>query len=119
MQPEFYSTSERWQHLEELFNRAVERDPKERTAFLDEACGTDFELRTEVESLLAHSDSVTNVLEKAVHEAAQEIVKGHPAGIAAGTYLDHYQVIEMVGIGGMGQVYLAQDLRLRRKVALK
>ena len=119
MQPEFTSTSERWRHLEELFNQAVERDPKERTAFLDEACGTDFELRTEIESLLAHSDAVTDVLEKAVHEAAQDVVESRPAGIAPGTYLDHYQVIRLVGTGGMGQVYLAQDLHLRRKVALK
>jgi serine/threonine protein kinase/Flp pilus assembly protein TadD len=119
MQPELYSTSERWRRLEDLFNQAVERDPKERPAFLDEACGTDFELRTEVESLLAHSNSVTNVLEKAVHEAAQSVVRSHPAGIAPGTYLDQYQVIEKVGSGGMGQVYLAQDLRLRRRVALK
>jgi hypothetical protein len=52
------TASERWQEIDRIFDAALEREPGARSAFLDEGCGDDKQLRAEVESLLAHSQRV-------------------------------------------------------------
>jgi serine/threonine protein kinase len=96
-------------------------NPGSRPAFLDETCGSDFGLRREVESLLESAEKISTdpaLFEDAVHEAAHSFLSATGETIAGGTCLDHYEVIRMIGAGGMREVYLAQDLRLKRKVAL-
>jgi serine/threonine protein kinase len=113
-------SSERWQRIEGLFYAALELTPDTRAEFLDKNCDGDVDLRREVETLLDSAEKPMDFLEKPVIEAAHRMVsEASPPNIAAAKRLAHYQIISMIGAGGMGEVYLAEDIRLRRKVALK
>jgi eukaryotic-like serine/threonine-protein kinase len=110
---------DRWRQIGQLYHTALELESAARAAFLDATCGDDYELRREVESLL-HA-----------HEHADGFIAGKVAGVVAemaaqqrttsfvGRSLGHYQTLSLIGAGGMGRVYLAEDTRLGRKVALK
>ncbi|HXP39935.1 MAG TPA: protein kinase [Candidatus Acidoferrales bacterium] len=114
------SSSDRWQRLEALFYEALELKPEARSDFLEQNCASDGELRKEVEALLASAEKPMDLLHRPVFEAAHQMMtEGHPKVIAPGAQLAHYKIISMLGAGGMGEVYLAEDMRLRRKVGLK
>jgi hypothetical protein len=109
---------ERWQRLREVFEEAVEKDPVERAAFLDEACREDQSLRKEVDALLS-TGSDEAFLEKPAYEALPELFESQAGDTLIGSQLGPYQITRRIGRGGMGIVYLAQDTRLERPVAIK
>jgi TolB-like protein/Flp pilus assembly protein TadD len=114
------SQANRWRRIEALFYDALELKPEARPEFLEKKCAGDVELRKEIEGLLDSADKPMDFLQKPVIAAAQRMVEETPRGtIAPGTRLAHYEIISLLGKGGMGEVYLAEDMRLRRKVAIK
>ena len=112
--------NERWQKVERIYHSALERSAQERAVFLTEACAGDDALRSEVESLLAYEDQAERFIESPALDLAAKMMVAEQSGtIAAGQMINHYRVIAAIGAGGMGEVYLAEDTRLQRKVALK
>jgi serine/threonine protein kinase len=112
-------TPERFQQVAELFRAACELGAEERAAYLHRACADDAELRREVESLLASHEQAGGFLsEPAAKAVAQELTESEAESVV-GRRIDHFQVLSLLGKGGMGEVYLAEDVMLGRKVALK
>ena len=110
-------TPERWQQVYELFAVVVELAPQQRTAFLDESCSNDLEMRSEIESLLA-ADS-WDVIEKPALEVAAPLLANEQPQLTPGQSFSHYEIVSFIGKGGMGEVYLARDEKLQRNIALK
>ncbi|MGH9968891.1 MAG: protein kinase domain-containing protein [Pyrinomonadaceae bacterium] len=110
-------TPERWLQLKQIFQSALERNPAERSAFLSQACAGDPALRSEVESLISSHDQAGDSIEAMAAEAATEMLANDRAIV--GKQIGRYQVLSCIGRGGMGEVFLAQDASLGRKVALK
>jgi len=101
---------ERWQQVKTVLEAALPLDAVQRRAYLDQACATDPSLRSEIESLL-----------DANNEARSNFLQGPPLGttLQPSTRLGDYEIRSLIGAGGMGEVYRALDLRLRREVAIK
>jgi len=109
-----------WQQVKKIFDAALKFAPNRRKPFLDESCGNDDELRREVENLLASFEDAESFLEKpAVKEVASVIIKAMTNNLEAGKCFGHYEIVRQIGTGGMGEVYLAQDKKLDRLVAVK
>jgi serine/threonine protein kinase/Tfp pilus assembly protein PilF len=111
--------AERWKQVNDLFQSAVERAPEERAAFLDEACHGDEGLRHEVGSLLTSYQQAEDFIELPAFEIAPELVTNNRSDALIGKVIGHYRIESPIGVGGMGEVYLARDERLGRKAALK
>jgi serine/threonine protein kinase/tetratricopeptide (TPR) repeat protein len=111
-------TEDRWQEVVALFERALEHTPEERVRFLDEISRTDPALRERVEAML-RADSAQHPLLDATSGQVGSVVGRTPAAKLEGTRIGPYEVVREVGRGGMATVYLAEDPRHNRSVAVK
>ena len=110
---------ERWQEVERIYHLTLAREASERSAFLAQACAGDEALRREVESLLTYERHAEGFIEAPALEVAARMMAREHSPIRGGDRFNQYRILSMLGAGGMGEVYLAEDTSLRRNVALK
>jgi len=111
--------STQWPMIERIYYAVLDLADSERAAFLNDACLGDLETRQEVESLLAANLCAGEFLAgTALEMVAKSFAKGQ-IGTSSGDLIAHYEVLSLLGAGGMGEVYLARDTQLGRKLALK
>jgi serine/threonine protein kinase/tetratricopeptide (TPR) repeat protein len=110
--------SERWERIQYLFNAAWPLEPERRAEFLSEECGGDEVLRREVEELIAQSEETPGLFDKpAIEHMAERLAR--KTLFRPESKLGHYEVVGLLGAGGMGRVYRARDLNIDHVVALK
>ncbi len=108
---------ERLKKIEEIYHEVLEVSPKERHLFLQKSCGNDIELRREVESLLSFEKTFDSLIDSSPKSLVVEMFAKEADII--GSEINQYKILSLLGKGGMGTVYLAQDKSLERKVAIK
>src|SRR5215218_7830566 len=111
--------NELWNQVSELFQSALILEQRDRTRYLENACGDNDELHRQVKSLLeAHesADGAGFIDAPAIERAARLLIKEETI---AGEVVGHYKIVKRLGAGGMGEVYLADDTMLKRPVAIK
>jgi tetratricopeptide (TPR) repeat protein len=110
-------TPERWQQVRSLLDAALAVPAEGRPSFVAGACAGDTELQSEVESLLAQTAGATGFLSVPAFAVSGDLVR---QGITLlGKQVGPYTIKSRLGAGGMGDVYLAEDTRLHRFVAIK
>ena len=110
---------ERWQEIEVVLQEALDRPPLQRASFLDTACAGDEELKAEATTLIAAYEQAGDFIEQPAIAHDAYVLLGDDARGDVAREIGPYRIIERLGAGGMGEVYLAQDTRLSRLVALK
>ena len=109
----------RWQKIETVFNATLALPEADRQSFLDTMCEDDPQLRQEIDSLITEVDQPDEFLSQTALTLGANVLAHEQAESLTGTTLGVYNVLKLLGRGGMGDVFLAEDPRLERLVALK
>ena len=111
--------SQRWQQIEAVLQEALDRAPQDRAFYLDSVCSDDEELKKEATSLVEAYEEAGEFIEEPAICRDARVLAGDLPDLNIGRLLGGYKILKQLGSGGMGQVYLGEDLRLARLVALK
>ncbi|MBC7932857.1 MAG: hypothetical protein H7Z38_20030, partial [Rubrivivax sp.] len=113
--------ADRWRQVERLYDDAIELPVAEREKFVQEACAGDEDLRRELLGLLDAQQKAGDFMESPAFDlAARDIAQERSSGTQyffVGRELGAYKIEKLLGVGGMGEVYLAYDAKLKRRVA--
>jgi len=112
-------TPERWQQIDNLFHSVIARPLGDRAEFLEQACRGDKFLRSEVESLIESHEQPDSFIDTPAEDLAAELLNASQTRLKPGQVLGHYVISSLLGAGGMGEVYLARDEKLGRRIAIK
>lgn len=110
---------ENWQKVREIFDVALQKEPLARQDYILQSCGEDKNLLVDIESLFSTFDELDGFMEKPAVEEFAGVMETETKKLEKGKRFAHYEIIEQIGRGGMGEVYLARDKKLDRKVAIK
>src|SRR5262249_36780051 len=109
---------ERWLQIEQLCQAALDRTEEQWASFLDSRCAGDQALRWEAESLRRYQEPANNFIETRAREVAAKVAAADRAGPLSGQQMSHYRPRPLLGAGGRGKVYRAEDITLNRRIAL-
>src|SRR5256885_16308733 len=112
-------TPARLQTIEEIFHAALDCEPDQINAFLDETCAGDEVLRSKVEALLASHQRAGGFIETSAVGITTRIIENGQADLLVGHMIGHYKISKRIGTGGMGDGHLANDMKAGRKAAPK
>src|SRR5438552_2669638 len=112
-------TPEHWKQIDKILQSALDLPSEERDRFLNEACANNQTLRDQIDSLLASSPGKESFIDRPAFRDAIELLGSDLTASMIGRAFGPYKILSEIGRGGMGEVYLAQDVRLGRKVAVK
>src|SRR5215831_12021993 len=110
-------TPDKWSRAKALFDEVLQHAPADRDLFLLKAC-PEVDVRAQIEELLRNHAEAANFLSKPIFEGC--LNQERPKDYASGTIVDsRFKIVRFLDRGGMGEVFEAEDLKLRRQVALK